>query len=64
MWRYPATFTSAFFRDSVVSEWLDWISLLDAALAGVVLTVGLTEGLTLANRLARWLQDLKERAGA
>ena len=57
-------FYIAFFRDSVVSEWLDWISLLDATLAGVVLAVGLTEGLTLANRLARWLQDLKERAGA
>jgi len=56
-------FYNAFFRDSAVSAWLEWISLLDAALAGVVLAVGLTEGLTLANRLAQWLQDMKERAG-
>jgi hypothetical protein len=57
-------FYEAFFRDTAVSAWLDWISLLDAALAGAVLAVGLTEGLGLANRLVLWLQDLRRRAGA
>jgi hypothetical protein len=57
-------FYEAFFRDSVVSPWLVWIALLDAALAGAVLAAGIGWGLHHAGRLARWLQDLRERAGA
>jgi len=57
-------FYEAFFRDSVVSPWLAWIALLDAALAGAVLAAGIGWGLSQADRLARWLQDLRERAGA
>ena len=58
----PPSWYRAFFGEIIMSQWLDWISLLDAALVGAVLAVGLIEGLTQANRLALWLQGLRERA--
>jgi hypothetical protein len=56
-------FYSAFFEDTSLEAWLDWVALLDATLAGVVLAVGLSTGLALANRLSEWLRNLEEEAG-
>jgi hypothetical protein len=56
-------FYEAFFGDMVPQSWLSWLALIDAALAGVVLTIGLNVGLGRANRLVEWLRDLRERAG-
>ncbi len=45
-------------------HWFDFCALTDAALLGIVLTVGMTVGLVVANnRLARW-QELRAQAGA
>jgi hypothetical protein len=44
-------------------QWYDYLALADAALVGIVLTVGITAGLVVAaDRSARW-RDLTERAG-
>jgi hypothetical protein len=59
-----ANFFEAFFGDVVPQNWINWIALLDATLAGVVLAVGLSTGLALANRLAEWLYRLEEQARA
>ena len=56
-------FYEAFFGDMVPQSWLSWLALLDATLAGVVLTIGLSIGLGQANRLAEWLREIRERAG-
>ncbi|MEW5956384.1 MAG: hypothetical protein AB1801_01575 [Chloroflexota bacterium] len=46
-----------------IPHWPEYLALLDAALVGLVLTIGLTAGLVLAaNGLARW-RNLVERAG-
>ena len=57
-------FFQAFYADRLAGPWLDWLALLDAAMAGAVLAAGLLVGLTWASRLVLWLQDLQERAGA
>jgi hypothetical protein len=56
-------FYDAFFGDVIPENWINWVALLDATLAGVVLAIGLSAGVALANRLSEWLQDLRERAG-
>lgn len=48
----------------LVPHWFDFCGLADAALLGIVLTVGMTVGLVVANsRLLRW-QELRAQAGA
>jgi hypothetical protein len=54
----------AFSGDTIPEGWTNWVALLDATLAGVVLAVGLSTGLALANRLSEWLRNLEEQAGA
>ncbi|MGD8903642.1 MAG: hypothetical protein PVI67_08765, partial [Anaerolineae bacterium] len=56
-------FYASNFPDRVSETWLTWLALIDAALAGVVLTIGLNIGLAQANRLAEWLRGLREGAG-
>jgi hypothetical protein len=56
-------FFAAYFAEIVPQSWLSWLAIIDAALAGVVLTIGLNVGLGQANQLARRLQELRERAG-
>ncbi|MFN2183667.1 MAG: CHAT domain-containing protein [Anaerolineae bacterium] len=56
-------FYGAFFDDTIPEAWMNWVVLLDATLAGVVLAVGLSTGLSLANRLWEWLRKLEEEAG-
>ena len=56
-------FYASNFPDRVSETWLTWLALIDAALAGVVLTIGLNIGLAQASRLAEWLRGLREGAG-
>jgi hypothetical protein len=43
------------------SRWFDYLALVDAALVGVVLTVGITAGLVLAARWLAWWRSLVSR---
>lgn len=51
-------FYDAFFGDVIPENWMNWVALLDAALAGAVLAAGIAWGLNLADRLVRRMQAL------